>query len=46
MMLGGSVLAINGSHLISSKEFQLPQHYLLRDKTVTCFGFCIKPSMG
>jgi hypothetical protein len=45
MMLGGSMLAINGSHLISSKEFQLPQHYLLRNKTVMCFGFFIKPSL-
>jgi hypothetical protein len=43
MMLGGAVLAISGSNLISSKELQLPQHYLLRDKTVTWFGFCIKP---
>lgn len=46
MMLGGSVLTINDSHLISSKEFQLQQHYLLLNKTVMCCGFCIQPSLG
>jgi len=46
MMFGGSVLTINGTHLISSKNFQLQQHYLLLNKTVTCCGFCIQPSLG
>jgi hypothetical protein len=38
--LGGLLLTLNGSHLISGKEFRLAQHYLLLNKTVTCFGFC------
>jgi hypothetical protein len=45
-MLVVSVLAISGSRLISSKEFQLAQHYLLLNKTFTRFGFCIKPSLA
>jgi hypothetical protein len=44
MMSVGSKLAISGSHLINSKK--LPQHYLVRKNTVTCFGFCIKSQLG